>query len=451
MKRFFFILIVFVFFTKIHSYAQEKWTLDKCIQYAIANNLDLKVTNIQSEINKENLNQSKRNLLPYVATGISGYNYFGRSLDYDTYEYITTSQFYGDFDFYGGIDLFKGFSKRNTISLRKMTYLAGVEDEKQQKYNIAFSVMEAYYNAVYFNGLVEIVKEQKELWELNLKQTQKQVNLGLKAKSDLLEMESRLAKEELILIQTQNYYKTALLELKQVMNIKNDENFSVDFSTPNIGITETKETSPSKIYSMALNFYPTIKAGEIRKDAAQKNLLVAKGGLWPSLTMSGGYSSYFSKLKGNDDAETFKNQFKNNASQYIGLSLSIPVFSRLSLRSNVKLAKLNYLQAETEFEKTSQELFNEINQDYQELESYLAEYEQLVKQVDYAQIAYEAAEKKLTQGLISVIEFYDSKNILAEAKSDLLRTKLQYTIKNRTIDFYLGKPVFEINGNESEK
>jgi len=160
--------------------------------------------------------------------------------------------------------------------------------------------------------------------------------------------------------------------------------------------------------------------------------------------MSGGYSSYYSKLEGNDNTDSFRSQFKNNASQSVGVSLSVPVFQRFGLRSDVKIARLNYLQAQTDLEKTSQQLLNEITQNSQELESYLAEYNQLVKQVDFAQIAYDAAEKKLLQGLISVIELYDSKNILAQAKSDLLRTKLQYTVKRKTMDVYLGQPVFGI-------
>ncbi len=448
MKKIFFILILLIFLKSPHLKGQEKWTLDKCIRYAISNNLELKGNSLQNEIYKENLNQSKRNLLPYVSMGIGGNNSFGKSLDYDTYEYINTSQFYSDFDFYGGIDIFKGFSKQNTISFRKMTYLAGLEDEKLLKYNIAFSVMEAYYNTVYYKGLAEIADEQKNLSELNLAQTKKQVKLGLKAKSDLLEMESRLAKEELNLIQAQNYYKTAVLDLKQAMNITGEENFSIDFSTPAAIIGGTGKVTASEIYSAAETFYPTIKAEEMRKDAASKSLSAARGGLWPSLTMSGGYSSYYSKTKDNDNADALKEQFKNNASQYVGLSLSIPVFSRLSLRSNVKLAKLNYLQAETKLKKTSQELYNEISQNYQSLESYSAEYKQLEKQVDYAQVAYGAAEKKHAQGLISIIELYDSKNILAQAKSDLLRTKLQYIIKEKTIEVYQGKTVFGFSPKE---
>lgn len=445
MRKFLLILSGLFFQTIIYSGAQEKWTLDQCIAYAISNNLDLKITGLQNEINKENLNQSKRNLLPSASLSSGANNSYGRSLDYTSYEYVNTSQFYSSFSVSGGIDIFRGFTKQNTISFRKMTHLAGMEDEKQLEYNIAFTVMEAYYYTLYYNGLIEIVREQKQLSELNLEQTRKQVNLGLKAKSDLLEMESRLAKEELSLIQTQNYFKTELLNLKQAMNIATGEDFEIDLSSPEMGISPAEETSPSEIYSTAMDFYPAIQASEIRKEAAAKNISIAKGGLWPQLSMSAAYATNYSALKENENTVSFRDQFKNNAYQYIGVSLNIPVFNRLNTRSDVKKAKLNYLQAETELEQKSQELLNEISQNYQELESYLAEYEQLVKQVDYAQVAYEAAEKKLAQGLISIIELYDSKNILAQAKSDLLRTKLQYIIKKKTIDYYLGKPVFEIS------
>jgi len=444
MRNNIFVLTTLLLFFYVNVFSQEEWTLDQCIRYAVSNNLDIKKVTIQNEINKENLSQSKRNLLPYASLGSGANNSYGRSLDYTSYEYVNTTQFYNNLSLSGGIDLFRGFTKQNNISFQKMTFMAGIEDEKQQKYDIAFNVMEAFFNTIYYNGLIEIVNEQKELSELNLEQTRKQVTLGLKAKSDLLEMESRLAKEELDLIKTRNLYRTAFLDLKQAMNIVGGEDFSIDLSVPEIMLESSEETSPTQIYSTAMNFYPVIKAGEIRKDAAKKNLSIAKGNLWPRLSMSGGYATNYSKLKGNDNTESFKDQLKNNAYQYVGVSLSIPVFDRLSLRSDVKLAKLNYLQAETEFEKTSQQLYNEINQDYQDVESYLAEYKQLVKQVDFAEVAYKAAEKKLAQGLISVIELYDSKNILAQAKSDLLRTKLFYTIKRKTIDIYLGEPVFKV-------
>jgi len=444
MKTIIYVLAGLFLLVSERAFSQKDWTLEECIQYAVTNNLDVKKSDIRNEINKESLNQSKRNLLPYISMGASGSNYFGKSLDYDTYEYINTSQLYSNFSFSGGIDLFRGFTRQNTISFRKMNYLAGMEDEKMQKYELAFSVMQGYYNAVYYHGLMEIVKEQKELSEMNLRQTQKQVDLGLKAKSDLLEMESRLAKEELVLIQTQNYYKTAMLDLKQAMNLDPGSDFNIDLLTPDISLASAEAKTAPDIYSNAMDFYPTIKAGELRKQAAMKSLSIAKGGLWPSLSMSGGYSSYYSKLEGNDNTDSFRSQFKNNASQSVGVSLSVPVFQRFGLRSDVKIARLNYLQAQTDLEKTSQQLLNEITQNSQELESYLAEYNQLVKQVDFAQIAYDAAEKKLLQGLISVIELYDSKNILAQAKSDLLRTKLQYTVKRKTMDVYLGQPVFGI-------
>jgi len=424
---------------------QKSWTLDQCIQYAIANNLDVKDRGIQSDINKEAFNQAKRNLLPYVSLSGSGSNSFGKSLDYDTYEYTNTSQFYGNYSLSTGIDLFRGFTRQNTISYRKLSYLAGIEDEKQQRYDIAFSVMGAYYNTVYYHGLMEIVGEQKELSRMNVERAQKQVELGLKAKSDLLEMESRMAKEELTYIQTENYYKKALLDLRQTMNIAPEEDLTIEFESSQEGIVVVQATTPAAIFAEAQNFYPTLKSFELRKEAAQKNISIAKGSLWPSLGLGAGYSSYYSKMKGNTNGESFSSQLKNNASQYFGFSLDIPVFQKFGLRSDVKQARLNYMKAEVNLEKTSQQLLNEITLNYQELESFNAEYDQLVKQVDFSQVAYDAAVKKMEQGLISVIELYSSKNVLAQAKSDLLRTKLQYIVKRKTIDYYLGKPVFEIS------
>ena len=427
----------------IDSFSQEKWNLEKCIEYAIVHNLDLKQSNIQSEINKETYHQSKRNLLPYASLSSNASNSYGRSLDYTSYEYVNTTQFYSNFSFSGGIDLFRGFSKRNTISFQKMNYLAGLEDEKQFRFSIAFEVMQAYFNTVYFHELIDLVREQKELSELNLKQTQKQIELGLKAKSDLLEMESRLAKEELLLIQTQNLYQSELLNLKQVMNLKYDENFGLDFENPTYEMFGKSVINPDEVFSSAQKFYPALQAQDIRKNAALKYLSITRGNLWPRLSMGAGTATNFAALKDNENTISFQSQFKNNAYQYVGISLSIPLFEQFNFRSNVKKARLNVLQAETEFEKTNQQLFNEIHSNVQEMQSFLSEYQQLQKQVEFALFAYEAAEKKMAQGLINVIEFYDSKNILAQAKSDLLRTKLQYIIKEKTIDFYLGKTVFK--------
>ncbi|SHF93525.1 outer membrane protein [Mariniphaga anaerophila] len=448
--RLYLILITGLLFLSEVSEAQDKWTLEQCIRYAVSNNLDLKITSIENEIKKEDLSQSKRNILPSVSLSSGGNNSFGRSLDYTSYQYVNTSQFYSSLNISGGMDIFRGFIRQNTISLRKMALLAGIEDEKQLQYDIAFVVMGAYYNTLYYNGLAEIAAEQKELSELNLKQTKKQAELGLKAKSDLLEMESRLAAEELSLIQAQNHFKTELLRLRQAMNIENTGEFEIDLQTPEVEITAGQATTPSEIFETATHFYPALKATEMRRNVAEKNISLAKGQLWPRLSLSGAYATNYASLKGQENTASFQKQFKNNAYQYVGVSLTIPVFEQLGLRSGVKKARLNYLQAETELEKKSQLLYNEIDQNYQQLESSLAEYNQLVKQVRFAQTAYEAAEKKLAQGLISIIELYDSKNVLGQAKTDLLKTKLQYAIRKKTLDFYLGKPVFEVETSNAQ-
>jgi len=56
--------------------------------------------------------------------------------------------------------------------------------------------------------------------------------------------------------------------------------------------------------------------------------------------------------------------------------------------------------------------------------------------------AFAVSEKKLEQGLISVLEFYTAKNQLAQAEADWMRTILQLNVKERTIRFYMGEEYY---------
>ena len=58
----------FLLFVSLLANAQNKWTLDDCIQQAIKENLELKQSTFDNKIKKEDLRQSRMALLP---TGMS--------------------------------------------------------------------------------------------------------------------------------------------------------------------------------------------------------------------------------------------------------------------------------------------------------------------------------------------------------------------------------------------
>jgi outer membrane protein len=302
--------------------------------------------------------------------------------------------------------------------------------------------MGEYFNVQFYKGLLEIANKQKELSELNLKRAKSRFAAGLDAKSDLAEMESKLASEELFLVQTQNNLSAAILSLKQTMNYTETEDFATDdykgFPTIDLGA----EPAITTVFNQALKQNPWIKATELQRSAAKKYLATAKGELFPSLSLSGGYSTNYAKASGDNEVMSLRDQFKSNASQSISLSLDIPIFYKWSIHSNIKKAKLQLKQAQTDFDLTKQQLYQEIEKNFNELSALSAEYDQTLRKSEFSGIAYKAAEKKLETGLIDILDFYETKNQMAQSESEVLRTKLQYELKRRTIDFFIGNPIY---------
>src|SRR5690606_14213385 len=273
---------------------------------------------------------------------------------------------------------------------------------------------------------------------------------GLSAKTELLEIEARLADEELLLIRTENNYKASLLELKKVMNFPVNKDLSLmEISESEIIQYPVFENADS-IFALALASLPAVKAKLQQLKAVEKALAVSKGSLYPALNLNGGYYTGFYETRVDEQGNSisYKEQIKNNASQSIGVSLSIPVFNRWNNRSDIKQSKLNLEKERVDLENFKTQLYYEIESYCQDLSAVSAEYLQAKKQTESNQLAFEVAEKKKEQGMFNVIYLYTSKNLLSNAQSELLRTKLMYLLKRKTLDFYMGKPIFQTEINK---
>lgn len=446
-----FLLLIFILFA--FGYAaktQGKWSLDDCIAYAIKNNLDIESQSITTEKNREYLNQSKRGRLPSISAGTDYGINFGKSVDPNTNDVTYSSFASNSYSANAGIAVFEGFIRNNRVAYNRFKYLAGIENEKDLKVNIGFKVMDAFHNTLYYQGLLEIAKEQKELSELNLEKVKKQAEVGLSAKTDLLEIEARLADEELLVIRTGNNLKASLLELKRAMNypVSNDLQLQ-DINDSEIIRYPVFENTDS-VFALAMKFLPSVKAKMQQLNAVEKALAVSKGSLYPSVYFGGGYYTgfYETRMDENGNTISFRDQFKNNASQSVGVQLSIPVFNRWSLRSEIKQSKLDVEKEKVDLENFKNQLYYEIESYCQDLSAVSAEYLQAKKQTESNQLAFNVAEKKKEQGMFNIIDFYASKNLLSNAQGELLRTKLLYLLKRKTLDFYMGKTIFQTETNK---
>lgn len=348
MKRIF--LLSGFFMMVLVSAMAQTMDLSQCIRHALDHNLSMVNRILETELNNEQYRQAKRNFLPVVGTGTTAYKQFGRSIDPTTNTFVNEDFFSSNFYLDSQIELFKGFSRINTVKFRKLHYLISNEKARQNEMEVAFAVMNRYYDVIYFKGLKDIVKEQVGLTELNMHKTLKLIELGLQAESDLLEIKAQLASETHQLIQAVNQYEMALLSLKHLMNYPKDKELQigvVDIHLPGRWIPAL-----DSVYRTALLYMPSVRMAEMDVDVSRRNLSLARAELFPRLVAGGGINTNFAdsrmeSINPNDLSNPamrtipFAEQWKQNMSQSLYLSLQIPLFNRWEQMSQIKKPNLN--------------------------------------------------------------------------------------------------------------
>ena len=435
-----------IFLISLTGFSQKLWTLDECVAYAIEHNLQVKNTVYSNDSSKETYRQSIRDLLPNI-NGSTSYNVqFGRSEDPNTNDIVNTQFFTNNYSLGANIDLFRGFQKLNTIKASKFIYKATQEDMLQEKFLLAFRVMSAFYDIKFYEGLVANSLEQQEISQSNYDLVKKQVDLGMMAGADLYEAESNLLGDKLLVTQNKNLLANAKLTLLQEMNLtgEDDINLMPNLEDTNIAIEEVVLDS---LYRTARGFVPIVKSQEFRVVAAKKQLQSTRGGLFPSLSFAAGIGTGYFETREDENGNTisFREQFKDNTSKYIGATLSVPLSNGWANRSRVKQQKIAYLQAKNNLEIQEQELFQLLQQLVQTNRALTDEFEQSKKKVQAQELAFAIAQKRYEKGLINALDLFQAKNLFGVAQNENLQVGLRLKVNKSTIDFYNGLPIFNIN------
>jgi len=439
------VICMILFLLSLQLSAQEQWTLNGCINYAIKNNLQLQDASLIEKTAILNHNQSKWNLLPGIGAGADAGMNYGRSVDPNTNGIVNTSFFNNSYYVGASVDLFRGFMLQNQISYQKFRKESAQDSRLNATDDLAFAVMNAFFNVVYYEELLKIANEQKALSELNVKKTQVLVTTGLKAQTDLLEVKANFEKEELFCIQTANHIASSWISLKKAMNLPPEQQIALAIpQKEQIAVAEMVDDLPG-LFRQHIEWSPYIHAFKNDLQASQKYVAMSKSGFFPSLKLQAAYNTGFYETNKDDNNQViaFRDQIKNNRSQFVGASVSIPIFSKNSVRFDVRRARLASEQSQTKLELAKQTLLYEMEENYNQLTASWKELQQAGKQHQADSLAFQAAQKKFDQGMINAVELYTIKNRLANTSSQVLHSRLTYEMKKRTMGFYKGERFWE--------
>ncbi len=272
--------------------AQETWSLVKCIDYAMENNIDLNISFNTTEKQKVTVLESKAKLLPTVGMGSRVDYSFGRNIDFSnviTYE----QSMLNNYGLYTSLDLFNGFIKLNTIGFNKYLLSANKEEATYIKNKLVFDILTSYCTVLYSKGLRDVAQSQLELSESQYKRMQKLVDIGRESPITVQELKSQWANDKFNLTVAENNFNKTLLQLKQLLRLDATQSFEIEDLDLNAMFSATQQNIDT-LFNRAVNALPEIKQQEFLFKASVKELAIAKGGLSPRIYMSAGlYTNYF--------------------------------------------------------------------------------------------------------------------------------------------------------------
>lgn len=426
-----------------YSAQAQQLTLEKCIDYAMEHNKGIAGSKLNADLQRETWNQSKRDILPYISGSAQSDVMFGKSIDPTTNDFVNERLFSSNFYLGAEVSLFKGLTQRNRMVYEKLQFLIACEQARQEQINTTFAVMMNYYNVVYHELLRGIANEQVRLSEKQLKKAELLVKTGLKPSTEILEMEAHLAGEQHNAVQIENLLDEALLKLKNSMNFPINDSIEIVDSFDLI-VSDTENSNVDDVYNKASEVMPAGRIADLDVEAQKKELKIARGQLSPTLAIGAAYSTFFADSRKEalpNDPDRFRtialqSQLDQNASENIYVSLRIPIFQKWQRMSQIQKEKIKLEMAVNQRDVALQDLYRQVMLDMQQLKSYKAEILQLEKKKNAEQQALEIIEKKLDKGIISVLEYYTTKNNLMKTEAELLRAKTMLMVKKHTIDIY---------------
>ena len=429
-------------------FGQEVMTLKDCMRYAVENSSKVKL----QELEVDDARVARRDAImqaftPQVSASTYAYSNFGRSVDPETNTYVSTTSFNNGYSVSGGITLFDGFAAVNNMKVTKTALKMGIDQERLTEDQICLATMEAYCNALYYGQLAEILQGQVETSEATLALAKKQEELGQKGYTDVIEMEAELADRQYQLVSAKNMYADAMLTLKDIMFWPMDQELLIDDSIAESEVIATLFPTDEKeqIMEYAVNNLPSVSIAKATMENAFVDLKTAKWAFSPSLSLYAGWSTSYYTYPGMQGyvPTPFHTQFKNNGGEYIQLSLSIPIFDRLSTFSKLKRKKNAYSRATIQYEQKVREVEAEVTRAIQDRDGASAAYIQADRRAELQEEAYHLNLKRFEQGLISTIDFQKASDNWLNAKTTRLDALLKFYIKRCVVDYYNGVSYLE--------
>lgn len=445
-------LIVLLFLCSVGTITaqQKQWTLEECVAYAVENNLTVE----QFELDLQNAQIDKSDalgaFLPNLNSSISTSGNTGLSFDPTTQEPVTTTILTANGGFTSGVTLFDGLRNIHTLNRAKLNAISNQYRLDDLKDDIRLNVAQVYVQILSNKETLKVFQAQYAITGQDVMRTTELVDAGVLPKGDLLEIEATAANLEQQIVNTENLVLISRINLAQLLQITDYENFDVADADYEIPPSDVTNKSAKEIFAEALTFRNDIKFSQSTIDLAVEDLEISKGALYPTFGAFFNYNTRYSDQERFDNvtgmlaADSFGDQLWMNDGISYGARLDIPIFNGFSVKNNIKRSKINVEKAKLQLDQDKLDLETSINQAYVDVKSFSKAYYAAQKLAEARRLAFDYSKERYDVGLMNAFTFSQAQSRVEDAEAALVRTKYDYIFRLKVLEFYFGLPM-ELN------
>lgn len=418
----------------------KQWSLRNCIDYALANNIQLQKAKIKEYSALEDVKQSQAALLPSLNLSTSqNVNYTpwpqqGRATVADGYVQSSVDKVYynGSYSLSGNWTVWNGNKNRNNVKLNKVAAEQARLDSATTANNVLEQIAQLYVQILYSNEAIAVTKESLKTSQTNEQRGKTMVEVGKMSKADLAQLTAQRAQDEYAIVEAESNLRNYKRQLKELLQITSDEEF--DVAVPSTTDDMALEAVPAlnDVYAASLEQRPEIKNAKLGIESSDLGIKVAKAGRMPTVSLNAGVMTSTSSMSDN----AWGTQMKNNFSLGGGVTVSIPLFDNRQTKTAVNKAKLQKQSYLLDLQDKQTTLYSTIENYWLQAVTNQNKFKAARVSTESAQASYELLSEQFKQGLKNTVELMTGKTNLLQAQQNELQSKYLAILNLNMLEFY---------------
>lgn len=322
-----------------------------------------------------------------------------------------------------------------SIKISGMDVELAVEKARASRLDMVSQVKNAYYAVLFSKEAFNVYKEVYENAMTNYAETEKKYNVQKATDLDMARAKTNVANAIPNVYNAESSIILALWQLKAVMGIDLEMNIDVEGAIEDY--SEYMTSDVTKADSISLDRNSTMKQLEIQANELAQSIKAQQYAYIPTLALAFNYSY---NAMTNDF--NFK-EYRWTPYSYVGMSLSIPIFSGGKRLNQVRQARNSYEQMRLQMTSTERNLKISIRQSLNTMETNVKSYDAAKDAVASAEKAYSIAEKSYEVGRATLTDLNDAQLALTQARLAESQAVYNFIVAKTQLEQTLGQDFTE--------